>query len=192
MRDSKLDHEGGFMFDPWLKICLPLLALGVVLAGCPGNDDDAADFEAGMFVFTTLAVDDGCLGGAAEALYMPDGPETPVEWVDAIEVPAFAELPKTYTISLPDPYHDMEIEVTSPGEDQFAFDGAENLDVLLDEETYDDCMVDNDISAVITVEDNDNLSGSATLSTTNVRGDSCPEFDADPCDIVLDISAARQ
>jgi len=187
------------MFDRGLWLCIPLLGLGVALVGCPDNDDDdddddtvSGEFEAGMFVFTTLAVDDGCLGGAAEALYMPDGPDTPVEWVDAIEVPSFSELPKTYTIQLPDPYHDMEIEVTSPGEDQLAFDGAENLDVLLDEETYPGCLVDNDISAVLTVQDNDTITGSATLSTTNVRGDACPLFDADPCDIVLDISAARQ
>ena len=63
---------------------------------------------------------------------------------------------------------------------------------MLDEETYADCMVDNDIAALVTVLDNDTLSVSATLSTTNVRGETCPAFDSDPCDIVLDIEATRQ
>ncbi len=177
----------------WLLSLIALLC-GAVLVGCPAADDDddaSGEFEAGMFEFSTVGVTDGCIGGAAEALYMPDGPSVPVVWEDAIELPAFSELPKTYTIPLPDPFHDMEITIDSPGEDQFVMEGAENNDVYLDEDQYGDCLTDNDISAVLTLQDNDTITGTSTLSVTNVRGDNCPQFDADPCEVVLDIEAAR-
>ncbi len=178
-----------------LVMSVVLLACGALLVGCPveGDDDDAAgDFEAGMFEFSTVGVTDGCIGGAAEALYMPDGPSVAVVWEDTIELPAFDELPKTYTIPLPDPFHDMQITIDSPGEDQFELSGAENNDVYLDEDQYGDCMTDNDISALLTVQDADTIVGTSTLSVTNVRGDNCPQFEADPCDVVLDIEAVRQ
>ncbi len=179
----------------WLFVMtVVLVASGALLVGCPSDDDDDAsgDFEAGMFEFSTVGVTDGCIGGAAEALYMPDGPSVPVVWEDTIELPAFDELPKTYTIPLPDPFHDMQITIDSPGEDQFEMDGAENNDVLLDEDQYGDCMTDNDISALLTIQDNDSITGTSTLTVTNVRGDNCPQFEADPCDVVLDIEAVRQ
>lgn len=179
----------------WLFVMsVVLVAGGALLIGCPVDDDDdaSADFEAGIFEFSTTGVSDGCMGGAAEALYMPDGPSVPVVWVDTIELPAFDELPKTYTIQLPDPFHDMEITIDSPGDDQFAMDGAENNDVYLDEDQYGDCMTDNDIAALLTVQDNDTITGTSTLTVTNVRGDNCPQFESDPCDVVLDIEAVRQ
>ena len=180
-----------------MYVLLFALVFGVgSVVGCPtaGDDDDDAsgDFEAGLFLFSTVAVDDGCINGAAEALYMPDGPGVPVVWEEAIELPSFDELPKTYSIPLPDPFHDMQVTITSPGTDQLAFEGGDNLDVLLDEDVYGDCLVDNDIAALITVHDADNVVGSATLTTTNVRGDNCPQFEADPCDVVLEIEAVRQ
>lgn len=179
----------------WLSaMSVVLLAGSALLIGCPVDDDDDAsgDFEAGMFEFSTVGVTDGCIGGAAEALYMPDGPSVPVVWEDVIELPAFDELPKTYSIPLPDPFHDMEITIDSPGADQFEMTGAENNDVYLDEDQYGDCMTDNDISALLTVQDADTITGTSTLSVTNVRGDNCPQFETDPCDVVLDIEAVRQ
>jgi len=177
----------------WTLITLSLL-LPFALLGCPAGDDaddTAAAFEGGDFEFSTHAVDDGCLSGAAEAIYMPQGPSVPELWEDPIELPAFEDLPATYTIQLPDPLDSLQITVTAGGAGEFVVEGAHLEDTLFDEDTYPDCTVDSDVDSVLTVQTNDHLTGTITLQNTDYQGDSCPVVEGDPCSVVLDVQADR-
>ncbi len=186
-------------------LLLLLTALPLILLGCPagddddddstggGDDDDAADeFQAGQFEFSTHAVDDGCLGGAAEVIYMPEGPTVPRVWDYAIELPDFDSLPSTYTIQLPEPLDTMEITVEAGAtEGQFVMNSGQLIDTLFDEDNYPNCTVDSAVSSVINVQTNDHLTGTVTLENTDYQGDTCPVPDSDPCSVVLDIQVDR-
>lgn len=188
-------------------LLLLMTVLPLALLGCPSDDDDdsgagdddvaddddaADEFEAGQFTFSTHAVDDGCLGGAAEAIYMPEGPGVPRVWEDPIELPSFDSLPTTYTIQLPDPLDSMEITVEAGAtEGQFVMNSGELNDTLFDEDNYPNCTVDSAVSSVLNVQTNDHLSGTVTLENTDYQGDTCPVPDGDPCTVVLDIQADR-
>ena len=192
-----------------LKMLLGLMMFGLVFTACPsGDDDDSASgddddvvgddddatggFTAGQFVFTTVGVTDSCTDGALEAIYLPGGAGTTSDWQYPIELPAFENCPAQVSIQLQAPFNDMDVTIDSPGTDQFSIAGEENLGVDLDPDTYADCVVDYTIDALIALQDNDNLSGSVTMHTGNWVGDDCPVVNSDPCDIVLDVTAARQ
>jgi len=181
------------------KLLLLALPLGLVLIGCPAADDDddvadddtAGGFEAGQFAFATHAVDDGCLNGAAEAIYMPQGPAVPEDWDSAIELPSFDLLPSTYTIDLPDPIGSLEITLEAGTGDQFVMQEAVLEDMLFDETSYPDCIVDAAVAATLNVQTDDHVTGTVSLTNTNYEGTSCPQVQADPCDVVLDVQADR-
>lgn len=174
-------------------LIFPLLAL---LPGCPAgdddDDDDTAPFETGQFEFTTHGVDDGCLNGAGESLYMPEGPSVPVVWDDLLELPSFDDLPKTYTIPLPAPINEMEITIDSDQADQFEISSEGLQGILFDEDNYANCIVSADVSAVFNVQTNDHVTGSITMVSSDFQGDTCPVFESDPCSMVLDVQADRQ
>lgn len=193
---------------PMTKLHLLLLCCGLALMlGCPSSDDDDDDddsgappgdddtggsaFEAGQFAFATYAVDDGCLNGAAEAIYMPQGPAVPEAWDDPLEIPSFDSLPSTYTIQLPDPIGALEITLEQGQGDQFVLQQAELIDMLFDEATYPDCIVDATVSATLNVQSDDHITGSVTLTNTNYEGATCPAVVSDPCDVMLDVQGDR-
>lgn len=163
-----------------------LLAAALLAACTPSGNN--ADFEGGNFQFTTQSVNDGCLDGGMEVLFMPEG--TPADFASPIYIPALDELPSTYTVSLQDPFSDMEVTVTGD-EDTREVDGAENLGVEFDEDNYPGCLVDNDIGVSLTIDSADELSGTATLSTSSFDETSCPVPDADPCTITLTLTGER-
>jgi len=172
-----------------------VLALGLFMMGCPGGDDDddaSGDFYAGSFMFSTVGVDDACTDGALEVIYMPDGSDVPSEWQYPVELPAFEDCPVDVAIQLQDPFKDITVTMTSPGEDQFAIESEDMLGVELDPDTYEECVVDYNIDALLTLQDTDTLSGTVTLHTSNWVGANCPQVDSDPCDITLDIEVVRE
>lgn len=174
-----------------LLILVVLGILGALVIGCPAaDDDDDGEFTAGSFAFLTVGVSDACVDGALEVVYMPEGAATPSAWGYPIELPAFEDMPATVDIQLQDPFNDMTVEITSPGDDQFAINGEENLGVDLDPDTYDDCVVDYNIDALLTLSDNDNLTGTVSLHISNWAGDDCPA--STDCDVTLDVEAARE
>ena len=182
------------------RLLLLVLPLGLVLIGCATDDDDdtampdddvAGDFEAGQFAFATHAVDDGCLNGAAEAIYMPEGPAVPEDWESAIELPSFDQLPSSYTIDLPAPIGPLQITLEDGADDQFVMQAAVLEDMLFDEIAYPDCVVDATVTATLNVQTNDHVTGSVSLTNTDYEGTSCPQVQSDPCDVVLDVQADR-
>lgn len=157
-----------------------------------GSDTDTTDagFEGGTFQFTNQAVDDQCLDGGFNVLFLPDG--SPNDWQNTIELPSEADLPSTYTIQLQAPFSSMEVTVSSGGDGVLVIEEATQEGVLFDEDSYADCIVDLSIQADINITDADNVSGVANLAVVSYSGDTCPEFQASPCDIILDFTGARQ
>jgi hypothetical protein len=175
---------------------LPLFA--VALMACGDKDDtagfDPTTFEGGTFQFTTTAVDDGCYDGSFEPIFMPDGAGTPNDWAATTELPSWADLPSTYSLGLPDPFLAMEVTVEEGGDALMVLAPTDQPDaVALDADNFPDCMVQITISADLTIIDADNITGTATLETAGFEADpdNCPVVTSDPCEISLDITAAR-
>jgi len=65
--------------------------------------------------------------------------------------------------------------------------------VVLDEDNFPNCMVNITISADLNITGADSITGAATLKTKGFTDDvdNCPVVTSDPCEITLDITAAR-
>jgi hypothetical protein len=176
---------------------LPLAAL--VLIACGDKDDTASGFdhttfEGGTFQFTTTGVSDGCFDGSFEPIFMPDGADTPNDWAVTTELPAWTDLPSSYELALPAPFLAMDVTVEEGGEALMVLaPTAQPGAVVLDEDNFPNCMVEITISADLTIVDADNIQGFATLETAGFENDpdNCPVVQSDPCEISLDITAAR-
>jgi len=161
------------------------ILLLAALCGCPTSSDDD-EFLGGDFQFETYGVTDACFDGGFEALFMPDGPDTPNEWGDPIYIPPEDELPSTYNIAMPDPFNDMEVTVSGDADSRLV-DGAANLGVELDPDDYPGCLVDMDIDVDLVVDSATEVHGTAVLHTSSFDEGTCPAVDTDPCDITLDL-----
>ncbi len=164
-----------------------LLLLPLLVAACEPSTP-ASDFTSGDFQFRTLAVSDGCLDGAMNVLFMPEG--EPADFPDPIYLPGVDDLPATYEIDLPDPFSEMTVTVTGDGE-SLHVEGAENTGVEFDADTYPGCLVDTIIDVALVIDSADTAHGTAVLTTSNFDGESCPEPDDDPCDVVATLEADR-
>jgi len=163
----------------------------IFLLAC-GDKTETEPFVSGSFQLTNTAVDDQCLDGAFDVLFLPEGSGTTHDWQFPIELPSDSDLPATYNIQLQEPFSEMEVTVVSGGDSgTFTIDNATQNDVLFDETNSADCVVDLSISATITRTDNDNVTGQGTLSVVEYTGDSCPVFSASPCNILLDFYGKR-
>jgi hypothetical protein len=176
---------------------LPLAVL--VLAACGDKDDtasefDFADFEGGTFQFTTTAVDDGCYDGSFEPIFMPDGADTPNDWAATTELPSWVDLPASYELGLPEPFLAMDVTVEKGSDAVMVLSPtAQPEPVVLDEDNFPNCMVQITIAAELTITGADTITGSATLEMEGFEADpdNCPVVTSDPCEITLDLTAAR-
>jgi hypothetical protein len=152
--------------------------------------EGADNFTGGDFQLTTEAVDDLCYDGAMSTVFMPEG--TPSDFSANTWLPADEDLPDTYSISLQEPFTDMEVTVEA-GEatGQMVIRGAQQTGILINEDSWADCIGDLSIDVDITVVDDDTLDGTATLTTENLAGDTCPVIESDPCEIVLTLTGTR-
>ncbi len=159
------------------------LATLALLVGCT-EDETEAEYAGGTFIVTIEDVQDDCYDGSFSVIFMPEG--TPTEFQDPVEVPAFEDLPADSTLSLQAPFADLDVTwEAGDAEDQMVINEAGQTDVLLDEDSYGDCAVDMLISLDMSVLDADNISATATLTTSGFEEDDCPAVSADPCDISL-------
>ena len=190
-----------------LGLLLPLLAGGAG-AGCKGeggdDDDDAsgdddvtqgnpADYTGGDFMFTTVGVEDGCLDGALEVLFMPEGPATPNAWQYPTHLPAFDEMPTTYPIDLREPFMGIVVTVEDAGNHRMRVEDAVMEEVLLGEDRYGDCVVTMTCDVDLTVLAPSYVTGSTAIAISDPRGedDRCPVFDALPCTMTLELTAEK-
>ena len=154
---------------------------------------DPSTWEAGDFDFQTVAADDECLGGALEALFMPDGPATPHDFEYPIRLPGYDDVPVSYTVDLRAPFLAMPVTVDSEDGVMFTIRGALMEAVELGYAAYGDCTVTMSVDADLTPQTKDEVTGSATITITNPRGEDgrCPVFDVEPCTVDLTLTATR-
>jgi hypothetical protein len=155
-----------------------------LLLACSSN----AEFKAGDYQFYTVDMVDDCLDGALEALFMPEGRMTPHEFEYPIYVPSLEELPTSYEISLREPFVGMPITVTAQGS-SLQFEGGVMEEVLVNENLYGDCVSTMTADASIAPTSKYSGIGDASIEISDWRGDEgrCPEPDADPCLVTLEL-----
>ena len=175
------------------------LCLALSLAACAGKgpDDtgawDPTDFSGGSFIFTSTAVDDACLDGAFTALFLPEGDGTTNDWAYPVELPAWSALPAAYAVQLQEPFSAMDVSVVEGSSvGVLVVDGAAQTGVEFDADAYPGCLVDMDITVDITLDDDDNAHGVASLATSSFDEPNCPVVAADPCALTLDFVATRE
>ena len=168
-----------------------LLSLVLACTDPPGDSGGEGVFVAGDYQFYTVTADDGCLDGAMEALFMPEGPETPHPFEDLIYVPALEELPLTYEVSFREPFVGMEVTAVDDGDGAIAFEESLMEAVLLNEALYGDCAADMTVSGRMQAKASGEAgTGAATVDLSNATGSEgrCPPLDADPCRVELSLT----
>jgi hypothetical protein len=151
------------------------------------------DFVGGDFQFYTVIARDECLGGALEAVFMPEGPDARHAYEYDIYVPSADELPMSYDVDFREPFVGMPVTVEDGGDGTFAIRGSVMESVVLDEVKYGDCAVTMAVDADLTPADADLVEGQARLEVSDPRGadELCPVFAADPCTVTLELEAER-
>jgi hypothetical protein len=180
-----------------------MLTIMIILA-CGGNatDDKAAEdlgaavagWTGGDFDFQTISVKDQCLGGAFEALFMPDGPDTPHTFEHPVFIPSYGDLPQSYTIDFRAPFIEMPVTVDATDGQTYTIRGAVMEAVELGSYAYGDCVATMSVDADFSPVDANTATGDATISISNPRGEAglCPVFDSDDCVVKLGTQAIRR
>jgi len=160
------------------------------MLACAGPDG-AATFEGGDYEVATVAMVDDCLDGALEALFMPQGRDTPQVFEFPVYVPGQDELPLTYDISLREPF--VGVEITLDGDSVLEGETSTIDAVLLNEPLYGDCGADMSGQVTLTADSSTSGTGSIDLELSNFQGaeERCPTLDQDPCPVSLDIVLNR-
>jgi len=173
---------------------LPLL----VLPACqdPGETGPSeerlplAELKGGDYQFYTEGVEDGCLDGALEALFMPEGPATPHPFEYPVYVPSLEELPMSYAVDFREPFVGMDVTVSQLDETTLQVDGDTMPDVELGVASGD-CAADMEADALLWAVGEGALRGTADIAVRDPEGSEglCPVFDQDPCTVELVLSA---
>ncbi len=181
-------------------IRITIIGVAAFALACGSDDDGGGDdgatgheghFMGGTFQLTTHAVDDGCDAGL-DVLFMPNGTDAPYDLQNKTELPAAADLPKTYKIALQEPFTDMEVTVEADG-DNMKIAGATQTGILVDKDNYPDCTADMTIDAAITIVDASNVDVNATVKISKFESptDNCIAVgNAAPCTVTLTMKGA--
>ena len=172
-----------------------LIFLFMMACGGKSTEDEEASFEwsSGDFQFQTVDVDDQCLGGALEALFMPEGPATPHNFEYLIYLPGYEELPVSYTVDLREPFVEMPVTVDSDDNRVLKIRGSVMEAVELGRATYGDCVVTMTVDLNLQPTSSSKAKGEARIIISDPRGDDglCPIFDESPCPVDLSLTATR-
>lgn len=169
----------------------------VTMAGCGADDETTSEaakpeaFQAGNFQLYTKKVDDKCTDNALQVLFQPDAPAE-YKLASTTEFPAHADLPKTITVKLQEPFSSMEAKVESGGDKSMTIADASQTGVEIGDGK--DCKADMTIDVDITIADNSNIDLAATLQVKNWTGDECPELQdpkAESCTVTLTMRGER-
>ena len=155
----------------------------------------AVTFSGGIFALETFEVDDTCLDGGLDLVFMPEGTEQPYQLAENNELPAESALPSNQTIKLQSPFDAMTVEITSAGSGAMTIKDAKQQDVVVDDSQWGQCKADMVIDADITVIDDDNVTvaASVTVATWNdgpTAGDACPDA-KNACVVTLSMRGSR-
>ena len=172
----------------------PLLMLCSACGGGDGGAADTIDFATGEFTVQTHIVDDRCLDGGLNLLFMPEGVDTPWEWPFPITIHAEKDLPITYDIELRQPFGQMTMTATDSGVNQQLLVSETNVGVLLGEAQFGNCAADIDATVQMRIERSDSGSGLGDLTLSNPRSDDgrCPPEMPPSCQVLLSFEAQRR
>jgi len=172
-----------------MRRLFPFCFLGLA---CGGSAGDPSSLVAGDYQFYTVAMEDGCLDGALETLFMPEGPENEHAFEYKIYLPHYDELPTSYAIDLRDPFVGMDVSLYSDDDVTLQLRGAVMESVLLGT-AYGDCTVDMQVDADLLPISKGRIEGVAWLNIQNPQGseDLCPVFASDDCLVTLSLRAAK-
>ena len=180
-------------------LSLPLAAVLLLTSGCGKGADGGTPedlgfaWEGGDFQFTTWAATDACLDGAMEALFMPEGPESPWDFEFPLRLPAYDELPASYDVDFRDPFVGMPVTVDAAADGTFQVRGAVMDAVEMGRAAYGYCVVTMAVDADMLPTSADTAEGEARISVSAPRGEDerCPAFASDPCTVTLLLEATR-
>jgi len=162
------------------------------LYACKKDDPDAEniseDLEALYGVdhqITTQSVADQCFDGAMNALFMPQGADTPQDFLYPVYIPSLDELPLSYEISLREPFVGMEVTAEDGGSGSINIVDGHMEEVVLGA-TFGSCVATMDVEASI-VPSGDYFAFTTTITMSDLRGDDqdCPVPQVDPCTVEL-------
>ena len=160
----------------------------------PAEEEDISfEWSGGDFQFQNTDVSDECLGGALEALFMPEGPATPHDFEYLIYLPGYEELPMSYSVDLRAPFLAMPVTVDSSDGNTLEIRGSVMESVELGATTYGDCVVTMEVDLDLTPTSSDEADGDAVITVRDPRGEDglCPIFDETPCPVSLELLATR-
>ncbi|MCP4808594.1 MAG: hypothetical protein GY913_35290 [Proteobacteria bacterium] len=163
----------------------------LLLLAC--TNDETVELSAGDYQFSTHDMDDACLDGALEALFMPEGRTTPHQFEFPIYVPDLDELPGTFEISLREPFVEMPVDVKRLGQTGMSLTGLMEA-VELNPSLYGDCVTTMSVSAEMTPLTKNSGEMTALVDISEARSDAddrCPPLDADPCRVTLYIQGDK-
>ena len=159
--------------------------------GC-NSETEGFDFATGEFTVTTNAVDDQCIDGGLNLLFMPRGEDEPWEWPHAVELYSPSELDATYSITLREPFGEMTVTATQVSSAQQELVAHPNPEVLLGAERFGDCVAELDGVVELNLLDSNSAEGVALLEFRDPRGDErCPADMPDTCNVSLSFDAQR-
>jgi hypothetical protein len=163
-----------------------------VAGGAPSAGGfSTGDFTTGEFTVTTTAIDDACLDGGLNLLFMPQGPATPWEWPFPITLYAPDALPQTYPIQLREPFGAMTLDATAAGPSRQTLAVQENPAVALGD-PFGACVAGLAGRVDLIVQTANTVSGTATLQLSDPRGDEqCPADMPAECGVVLTFQGLR-
>lgn len=174
-------------------VCVLLLILS---SGCDPQEDGTQqldfDFATGEFQVQTHAVDDRCLDGGLNLLFMPEGDDQPWEWPYPVTLHDPGELEATYTMELREPFGEMEVTATESAPAEQHLDIHPNPEVKLGEERFGDCIVELAGHGEVTLIGPDEVEGIIYIELSDPRGDDrCPADMADRCDVNVGFTGER-
>ena len=174
-----------------------LMAMIMLACSSPPKDTAVAQtppWRGGEFDFSTSSADDECLGGALEALFMPEGPDEPSPFEYPIYLPEPEELPYSGSIDLRDPFTGMPVTIEDAGDGDLQMRGAVMEEVELGSASYGDCVVTMTVDADLHPVTNDEVEGAAQIAISDPRGEDgrCPVFTSEDCTVQLGLTALRR
>lgn len=164
-------------------------AVLLALSACAG-DVQPSQVRAGDYQFYTVRAEDACLDGALAALFMPGGRDVRQAFEFPIPIPAWDDTPQSYEVDFREPFVGMPVTVEAT-ESGYAIRGSAMDAVLLNEQSYGDCVATMQVDADFEPDTPTVLFGEARIDVSNPRGSDarCPVFDDDPCRVTLNIEA---
>ena len=175
-------------------IVVALLLL--LLSGCDSDDEVSQDrdfaFPTGEFQVETHAVDDRCLDGGLNLLFMPNGDAQPWAWPFPVTLYNPEDLDQTYSLSLRDPFGEMEVTASLETPVDQRLQIHPNPSVKLGEERFGDCAVELGGYGLVTMVDSDEVEGVIFIEMSDPHGDErCPADMPDHCNVNVGFVGTR-